>query len=250
MPDNDRLQIDPSSNLIPVTGQGAGGASIPAQALQMSLQDLSGFLPQKQQQGQPQPNDAGSTTPMPNVISMPADQGFSKGRGGNKIQGIVLHSSDGIEKSDVNTLRGNDPTHRVSANYYVTRDGRVYQFVNDDDTAWHAGQTIDNSRYGNSATIGIEQEHVDGKQDWPKAQVQASAALVASLRGKYSLGQDQIFAHSQVAPERKQDPVDYPWKTFNQYVTQGLTARAPQVASQNPSSTGATWQNLSQFLTR
>lgn len=245
---NDILQIDPSSNLIPVTGQGAGGAPVPAQALQMSLQDLSNFLPQKQQQGQSQTSATGSAASMPDIISMPADQGFNKGRGDNKIQGIVMHSSDGTEKSDVNTLRGNDPTHRVSSHFYVTRDGRVYQFVNENDTAWHAGQTLDNSKYGNSATIGIEQEHVDGKQDWPEAQVKASAALVASLRGKYSLGQDQIYAHSQIAPERKQDPVDYPWKTFNQYVTQGLTSRAPQVASQT--SNGATWQNLSQFLTR
>ncbi len=242
MPDNDMLQIDPSSNLIPVTGQGAGDAAIPQQALQISLQDLRQFLPQKQQGDQ----QAGSAGQMPSVISMPAKQGFSKGRGRNQIQGIVLHSSDGTEKSDVPTLRGGDSEHRVSSHFYVTRDGRVYQFVNENDTAWHAGQTVDNSRYGNSVTLGIEQEHIDGKQDWPETQVKATAGLVSYLRGKYGLGQNQVYGHSQVAPERKQDPVDYPWPTFNQYVDQGLTPR-PQLAA---SDRDPTWQDLSQFLTR
>jgi N-acetyl-anhydromuramyl-L-alanine amidase AmpD len=242
MADNDPLQLDPGiAALIPVTGGQSSDAS--TQSAPITFKDLSSLLPGKDQ-GQ-QTTQSGQ---MPSIISMPAEQGFTPGRGKNQIQGIVLHSSDGTEKSDVRTLRGLDPQHQVSAHYYVTRDGRIYQFVNDQDTAWHAGQTIDNSRYGNSATLGIEQEHIDGKQDWPKAQVGATAALVASLRAKYNLGQDQIYAHSQIAPERKQDPVDYPWRDFNQSVTTRLSP-APRVA-QTQSSGNPTWQDLSSLLSR
>jgi N-acetyl-anhydromuramyl-L-alanine amidase AmpD len=245
---NDPIQIDPSFQPIPVTGQPLGAS--PQQA-SITFQDLSQFLPgakQDQSQQTTQPDQIGAA---PNIISMPAVQGFTPGRGKNHIQGIVLHSTDGTEKSDVQTLRGLDPQHQVSANYYVTRDGRTYQFVNDQDTAWHAGETIDNSKYGNSATLGIEQEHIDGQQDWPKTQVQATAALVASLRAKYGLGQDQIYAHSQIAPERKQDPVNYPWGDFNQSVIARLSPPArPQQLAQTQSSGAPTWQDLSQFLTR
>jgi N-acetyl-anhydromuramyl-L-alanine amidase AmpD len=243
MADDAPLQLDPNiADLIPVTGQPSDASP----QTPITFKDLSSLLPQGQQTTQS--SQSGS---VPNVISMPAEQGFSQGRGKNQIQGIVLHSSDGTEKSDVQTLRGNDPQHRVSAHYYVTRDGRIYQFVNDQDTAWHAGETIDNSRYGNSATLGIEQEHIDGKQDWPKAQVEASAALVASLRAKYNLGQDQIYAHSQIAPERKQDPLNYPWRDFNQSVTTRLSpAPRPQQVAQTQSSGGTTWQDLSSLLSR
>jgi LAS superfamily LD-carboxypeptidase LdcB len=50
----DTLQIDPTSNLIPVTGQVDNTAPTSGQALEMSMQDLSSFLakPQGQQQTQ------------------------------------------------------------------------------------------------------------------------------------------------------------------------------------------------------
>jgi N-acetyl-anhydromuramyl-L-alanine amidase AmpD len=244
---DDPLQLDPSiAALIPLTGQSSDASQQSAPPI--SFQDLSQFLPQRQQQGQ-QTQQTAQSGQMPSIISMPAEQGFTPGRGKNQIQGIVLHSTDGTEKSDVRTLRGLDPQHQVSANYYVTRDGRIYQFVNDQDTAWHAGQTIDNSRYGNSATLGIEQEHIDGKQDWPKAQVEAAAALVANLRAKYNLGQNQVYAHSQIAPERKQDPVNYPWGDFNQSVIQKLSP-APRQLAQTQSSGNPAWQDLSSLLSR
>jgi N-acetyl-anhydromuramyl-L-alanine amidase AmpD len=244
MPD-DPLQLDPSiAALIPLTGQSSDAST---QSAPIAFKDLSSLLPGKDQgQQTQQTTQSGQAL---SIISMPAEQGFTPGRGKNQIQGIVLHSTDGTEKSDVRTLRGLDPQHQVSANYYVTRDGRIYQFVNDQDTAWHTGQTIDNSKYGNSATLGIEQEHIDGKQDWPKAQVEAAAALVANLRAKYNLGQNQVYAHSQIAPERKQDPVNYPWGDFNQSVIQKLSP-APRQLAQTQSSGNPAWQDLSSLLSR
>ena len=151
---------------------------------------------------------------------------YSRGRAGNgQIKGIVLHSSDGNEASDTQTLTGHDPDHKVSAHYYVTKDGRIYQFVNDQDTAFHAGQTAGKyAGYNNNTTIGIEQEHVDGKYAWAPAQVAATARLVASLKAKYGLIDDNIMGHSDVAPERKQDPYNYPWKQFFAQVDTGKAA--------------------------
>ena len=145
---------------------------------------------------------------------------YHAGRPGDgKIQGIVLHSSDGRESGDINTLT----TGGVSSHYYVTRDGRIYQFVNDQDTAYHAGKVVGN--LGNGNTIGIEQEHYDpggkgGKngEAWSPAQVAATARLVASLKAKYGLTDAQIVGHSDVAPDRKQDPYNYPWEDFRRQV--------------------------------
>jgi hypothetical protein len=78
---------------------------------------------------------------------------------------------------------------------------------------------IDPAHYGNAVSIGIEQEHIDGKDDWPDAQVRRSAAFVAHLLQAHpNLTLNNVLGHSDVAPEHKQDPVDYPWAKFQQYV--------------------------------
>ena len=160
----------------------------------------------------------------------------AKGRGGDgQVHGIILHSSDGRESGDINQL-----THGgVSAHYYVTTDGRIYNLVPDGDTAYHAGQTRGQyANYNNSNTIGIEQEHYDpgGKggangEAWSPAQVAATAKLVSYLKGKYGLSDNDIMGHSDVAPERKQDPYNYPWKGFFAAVDSSTGAAQPTGAS-------------------
>ena len=160
----------------------------------------------------------------------------AKGRGGDgQVHGIILHSSDGRESGDINQL-----THGgVSAHYYVTTDGRIYNLVPDGDTAYHAGQTRGQyANYNNSNTIGIEQEHYDpgdkgGKngEAWSPAQVAATAKLVSYLKGKYGLTDNDIMGHSDIAPERKQDPYNYPWKGFFSAVDSSTGAAQPTGAS-------------------
>ena len=160
----------------------------------------------------------------------------AKGRGGDgQIHGIILHSSDGRESGDLNQL-----THGgVSAHYYVTTDGRIYNLVPDGDTAYHAGQTRGQyAGYNNSNTIGIEQEHYDpgGKggtngEAWSPAQVAATAKLVSYLKGKYGLSDNDILGHSDIAPERKQDPYNYPWQGFFKAVDGQSGAAQPTAAS-------------------
>ena len=159
---------------------------------------------------------------------------YTSGRGGDgQVHGIILHASDGDEKSGIQTLTGHDPDHQVSAHYFVTKDGRIYNFVNDSDTAFQAGQTWGpHAQYNNASTIGIEQEHVDGKEAWAPAQVAATAKLVAYLKGKYNLSDDDIMGHSDVAPGRKIDPYNYPWKGFFAAVDSSTGAAQPAGAAQ------------------
>lgn len=150
---------------------------------------------------------------------------FTPGRNGNRPDYIVLHSSDGNERGDINTLtRGN-----VSAHYYTTEDGRVHHFVPEDDTAWHGGKVID-SKFANSHTIGIEQEHVDG-QPWKDAEVKATAKQVADIMNRKPwITLDHVVGHADIAGERKQDPLNFPWAKFRQYV-QDFQQQSKAVAS-------------------
>jgi hypothetical protein len=146
-----------------------------------------------------------------------------------RIRNIVLHSSDGRESGDLETLTHGD----VSAHWYVTRDGRIFHLVNDQDTAFHAGKVFKPLFFSNAATIGIEQEHFDpdphgGRPDnenWPDIQVETVAQLTAFLLEQHGLiSPDDIKTHAQIAfPKgRKQDPFGYPFEKFFPLVDDNL----------------------------
>jgi len=151
------------------------------------------------------------------------------GRGGDgKISGIILHSTDAGEKSSLETL-----THGgVSAHYLVNEKGQIYNLVPDGDTAFHAGKTTGQyANFNNSNTIGIEQVHIDGTP-WAPAEVAATAKLVAYLKSKHGVIDDNIMGHSDIAPGRKQDPLNYPWKGFFAAVDGAApTTTGPSVAA-------------------
>lgn len=169
---------------------------------------------------------------------------YHAGREGDgQVQGIILHSSDGRESGDINQLTQGG----VSSHYYVTRSGKIYQFVDEKDTAYHAGKTV--GPYNNSNTVGIEQEHFDpggqgGQEgeDWPDAQVQATARLTAYLENKYGLTNDNVRTHSQIAPERKQDPYNFPFDKFYSMVG-GSQTPASKLASSGRSSPATATSN-------
>ncbi|MDZ4288850.1 MAG: peptidoglycan recognition family protein [Prosthecobacter sp.] len=139
-------------------------------------------------------------------------QAFRKGRN-YSIRNIILHSTDGREQGDVATLTGK----KVSVQWYVTRAGKVYHFVKDEDTAYHAGVVFNPAYNSNDATVGIEQEHFDTKEDWPATQIDKVAQLTAYLLQTHGLkNRDDIKSHAQIAKPkgRKQDPYAYPWNDF------------------------------------
>jgi hypothetical protein len=157
--------------------------------------------------------------------------------GERSIKGVILHSADGSSAdADLNTLSTGDPDHKVSAHYYVERDGTVHHLVADNDIAWHAGATSGQyADYNNNSTIGIETQHVDGKQDWPDAQVRSEAHIAARIIQQHpGMTVNDVLGHNDIAGERKQDPKDFPWNDFRGYVQQELAGSGGTVPRARP----------------
>lgn len=93
---------------------------------------------------------------------------------------------------------------RVSAHFFVRRDGQLIQFVSCLKRAWHAGVSNWRGRERcNDFSIGIELEGVDCL---PYEAVQYSVCidLVRALRTTYPIR--DVAGHSDIAPGRKTDP--------------------------------------------
>jgi AmpD protein len=96
---------------------------------------------------------------------------------------------------------------RVSAHFLVDREGRLTQFVDCDQRAWHAGVSHWCGRDNcNDFSIGIELEGTD-EEPYAGAQYAVLGDLLAALLGAYpTLSRERIAGHSDIAPGRKTDP--------------------------------------------
>ena len=96
---------------------------------------------------------------------------------------------------------------RVSAHFFISRDGDLVQFVPVHKRAWHAGQSECLGRTNvNDFSVGIELEGTDhtGFDDAQYATlVEVSRHL---MRAFPDIAVDHVFGHSDVAPGRKTDP--------------------------------------------
>jgi AmpD protein len=93
---------------------------------------------------------------------------------------------------------------RVSAHFFIRRDGRVIQFVPTIRRAWHAGVSRWRDRERcNDFSLGIEMEGCDD-QPFTNIQYIRLARLIRILRRTYVI--EDIVGHADIAPERKTDP--------------------------------------------
>lgn len=124
---------------------------------------------------------------------------YGRGRGGERIRYVVIHTIEGSARSGMNTFRYGE--RRVSAHYIVDFNGAITQMVKDQDTGWHAG------RY-NRQSIGIEHAGFAGRNNWTMAQYQASARLTRWICDTYGVPIDRqhIVGHKEVPGATHGDP--------------------------------------------
>ena len=92
--------------------------------------------------------------------------------------GIVLHHTGGSFAGDLATLTkpAANPDNSVSANDYITKDGRIFELCEYPKRAWHAGRTKapNGWRTWNAHGWGIEIENTGKRSDpYPPAQIEA-----------------------------------------------------------------------------
>jgi AmpD protein len=103
---------------------------------------------------------------------------------------------------------------RVSAHFFVRRDGALQQFVPVHRRAWHAGA----SRWRalarcNDFSVGVELEGAEDRA-FAEAQYRSLARLTRVLAARLPLR--ACAAHSDIAPGRKRDPgARFDWMRFH-----------------------------------
>lgn len=149
--------------------------------------------------------------PSPNFGDRPAD---------SSIDILVLHYT-GMQTGTAALERLCDPESSVSAHYLIKEDGRIFRLVDENKRAWHAGRGCwQECTDVNSRSIGIEivnPGHEFGYRPFPDAQIRSVIALCQDILTRHAIPADRIIAHSDMAPDRKEDPGElFPWDRLAQ----------------------------------
>ncbi|MCH2038995.1 MAG: N-acetylmuramoyl-L-alanine amidase [Rickettsiales bacterium] len=146
---------------------------------------------------------------------------FNQRPEGCQIEMLILHYT-GMRTMQDALSRMCDPEAEVSAHYMIDEDGTIYRLVADADRAWHAGLSYWRGRERlNDVSIGIEivnPGHEFGYRPFPSAQMDAVLSLSQSLMKQHHIDPFNVIGHSDIAPERKQDPGElFNWKLLSEH---------------------------------
>lgn len=121
---------------------------------------------------------------------------------------IILIHYTGMQTALAALDRLSDPESKVSAHYLILEDGDIHEIVSEDKRAWHAGVSYWRGETDiNSYSIGIEMVnpgHEFGYKSFPKSQMESLLGLCKEIKTRWDI--EHVLGHSDVAPERKQDP--------------------------------------------
>lgn len=128
---------------------------------------------------------------------------------------IVLHYTD-MRNAEEALERLCDAQAKVSAHFLISKEGELYQLVDPDHRAWHAGvSSWEGQGDINSRSIGVELDnlgHTFGPEPFSTVQMTTLLALLEELIQTYGIQPHRIVGHSDVAPGRKKDPGElFPW---------------------------------------
>ncbi|MEM9627162.1 MAG: N-acetylmuramoyl-L-alanine amidase [Pseudomonadota bacterium] len=135
---------------------------------------------------------------------------------GCAIDCLILHYT-GMQTGGEALQRLCDPEAKVSAHYLIEEDGCILQLVDEQMRAWHAGVSYWQGRERlNDCSIGIEivnPGHEWGYRSFTERQYQALEWLCPAIMERWAIPPMQVLAHSDVAPDRKEDPGElFDWK--------------------------------------
>ena len=128
---------------------------------------------------------------------------------GTPVDMLILHYT-GMRSGQAAIARLRDPAAQVSSHYVVEEDGTIFRLVPEDRRAWHAGVSYWRGHKAlNARSIGIEivnPGHEWGYRAFPVLQMAALCELSLGILARHPIPARNVVGHSDVAPDRKQDP--------------------------------------------
>jgi N-acetylmuramoyl-L-alanine amidase len=128
---------------------------------------------------------------------------------GVPVDTLILHYT-GMRSGAEAIARLRDPAARVSSHYVVEEDGAVFRLVGEGRRAWHAGVSHWRGHaLLNGRSIGVEivnPGHEWGYRAFPALQMGAVAELCRGILARHPIPARNVVAHSDVSPDRKEDP--------------------------------------------
>lgn len=143
------------------------------------------------------------------------DFGFEKSaRKAQDIDTIVLHSSfnnQGGDQYSVEKVISIWKSYGVAPHFLIDRKGRIYQLVDEENIAYHAGvsEMKDGRKNVNDFSLGVEILNAED-DTYTDAQYGAVKSLVVYLKETYPI--KYVVGHDDIAPGRKTDPWNFDWK--------------------------------------
>ncbi|EHT3056326.1 N-acetylmuramoyl-L-alanine amidase AmiD [Escherichia coli] len=151
-----------------------------------------------------------------------------------RIKVLVIHYTGDDFDSSLATLTDK----QVSSHYLVPAvppryngKPRIWQLVPEQELAWHAGISAwRGATRLNDTSIGIELENRGWQKSsgvkyfapFEQAQIQALIPLAKDIIARYHIKPENVVAHADIAPQRKDDPGPlFPWQQLAQ---QGIGA--------------------------
>ena len=145
--------------------------------------------------------------------------------GTGQVQRLFTNQLDWDAHDYFRSIRG----LKVSAHFFITRDGQLWQFVSCNDRAWHAGESTYRGKDNcNDFSVGIELEGLEGLF-FEQAQYDTLSSLSAALLQAYPIS--QVAGHEHIAPGRKRDPgAGFNWSKLQRSLGLGPTSFPDEVA--------------------
>ena len=133
---------------------------------------------------------------------------------------LVLHYT-GMESGESAQSWLCNPESQVSSHYIVHESGDVIQMVDERKRAWHAGKSSWRGETDiNSLSIGVEIVNAGPLADFPEYPAQQVASVIDLCQNcaqRWAIAPQRIVAHSDIAPQRKEDPGEkFPWRSLFQ----------------------------------
>lgn len=145
---------------------------------------------------------------MVQIVDRPSPN-FDPRPGGGAIDMLILHYT-GMTSAEAALERMCDPASKVSAHYLIDEAGELFQLVEERHRAWHAGVSSWQGDTGiNARSVGIElvnPGHEFGYRAFTGAQMARLTALATGVLQRHPMPAHHVLGHSDVAPDRKQDP--------------------------------------------